>query len=267
MEWLYEDDFNDVKKAMQEEADTTAATPAVNIVNYSEKSFAVTGDTKPLRHGLKKLGGCFNGRLSCGAGWIFSNKKREAVEAFLASHASTTATPAANNGNDDAKLFTGWLAEYGHDKYYAGAIKIHDAFVLIDKPSIRNKFCFHDEGPDYDLYRSLVADDKKMAEYFKTNNLDQFDWKIAHIENGDEYTKDSRVWWYADEYHKGSKRLYLCFGASRVEPNYTLCTDEEKALILRGLKYGRMMFEKRLDAYLKKYGVSKLHTWTYWADA
>ena len=275
LEWIYEEDFDDVKKAMQEEAnDTPAATPAptVSIVNYSEKSFAVVGDTKPIKDDLKKLGGCFNGRLSCGAGWIFSNKKRAAVDAFLSTCNSASATAAnnasASNASADAKLFGDWLAEYNGDgKYYAGAVKMHDAFVLIEKPSIENKFCFHDEGPDYDLYRSLIADDAKMAEYFKSEKLHQFDWKIAHMENGEEYTKDRRVWWYVDEYNKASKRLYLCFSASSVEPNYTLCNDEERALILRALKYGRMLFEKRLDTYLKKYGVSKLHTWTYWADA
>lgn len=29
----------------------------------------------------------------------------------------------------------------------------------------------------------------------------------------------------------------------------------------------RKAFRKRLDTYLKRYGVSKLHTWSYWADA
>lgn len=268
MEWLYEDDFNDVKKAMQEEADTPAATPAVNIVNYSEKSFAVVGDTKPIKDDLKKLGGCFNGRLSCGAGWIFSNKKREAVEAFLSTY-NGGATPATQNNNTsvDAKVFTDWLTESGFNKTYnVGAIKLHDGFVMIPKPSIENKFCFHDEGPDYDFYKELKADDKKMTEYFKSRNLDDFDWKIKHIEEGDTYNKDRRVWWYKDT--QNEKRVYLCFNPHDWDiDKYTLCTDEERTLILGGLKYGRMLFEKRLDSYLKKYGVSKLHTWTYWADA
>ena len=85
------------------------------------------------------------------------------------------------------------------------------------------------------------------------------------MEKGDGYTKDRRVWWYKSS--DNPSRTYLCFSALRVEEKYTLCADEECALILSGLKYGRMMLEKRLDSYLKKYGVKKLHTWTYWADA
>lgn len=62
-------------------------TPPVNIqseeklniqyVDYSEKAFALIGETKELKDELKKLGGRFNARLSCGAGWIFSKEKSE----------------------------------------------------------------------------------------------------------------------------------------------------------------------------------------------
>lgn len=43
----------------------------VQIIEYSAKAIAVIGDTKPIKDKLKKLGGRFNFRLSCGAGWIF----------------------------------------------------------------------------------------------------------------------------------------------------------------------------------------------------
>jgi hypothetical protein len=43
----------------------------INIIDYSEKAIAIIGDTKPIKEILKALGGRFNFRLSCGAGWIF----------------------------------------------------------------------------------------------------------------------------------------------------------------------------------------------------
>jgi hypothetical protein len=55
----------------------------VKIVDYSERAIAVIGNTKPIKEGLKELGGKFNFRLSCGAGWIFSKTKLEAVKEFL----------------------------------------------------------------------------------------------------------------------------------------------------------------------------------------
>lgn len=55
----------------------------IQIIDYSEKAFAVVGETKPIKDELKNLGGSFNPRLNCGAGWIFSKTKMEAVKAFL----------------------------------------------------------------------------------------------------------------------------------------------------------------------------------------
>lgn len=57
---------------------------SIEFIDYSDKAFAVVGDTKSIKDLLKSLGGRFNPRLSCGAGWIFSKKKREEVEAALA---------------------------------------------------------------------------------------------------------------------------------------------------------------------------------------
>nr|DAE55260.1 MAG TPA: DNA TOPOISOMERASE I [Caudoviricetes sp.] len=55
----------------------------LEIIDYSEKSFAVIGNTKPIKETLKQLGGCFNGRLSCGAGWIFAKTKLDSVKQAL----------------------------------------------------------------------------------------------------------------------------------------------------------------------------------------
>jgi len=55
----------------------------IKIIDYSEKSFVVTGNTKPIKDTLKDLGGKFNFRLSCGAGWVFSKTKIEEVKRKL----------------------------------------------------------------------------------------------------------------------------------------------------------------------------------------
>ena len=276
MEWLSEKDFNDVKLAMREEAQESDGKPAINIIDYSEKAFAVVGDTKAVKESLKKMGGRFNGKLSCGAGWIFSNKMREEVERFISSGEVTERVRAERKSTTDGSQFVSWLNEYlticdksdvdYYKKYAVGAIKIQGGYYLIEKPSISNRFCFADEGPSYDFYKELMADkETRLAAYFKSENLAQFDNKIERITKGEEYSNDKRVWWYASgTEHKVCLQFYSDHWD---DDKKTLCTDEEKALILKGLKFGREMFEKRLDAYLKRYGTSKLHTWTYWADA
>lgn len=55
----------------------------VSLIAYSEKSVAVIGDTKTVKNLLKSMGGRFNARLSCGAGWIFSNKKTNELKTAL----------------------------------------------------------------------------------------------------------------------------------------------------------------------------------------
>ena len=49
----------------------TIEAKGVQIIDYSEKAIAVVGDTRAIKETLKSLGGRFNNRLSCGAGWIF----------------------------------------------------------------------------------------------------------------------------------------------------------------------------------------------------
>lgn len=252
MEWLSEEEFNDVKAAMK---------PNVSIVPYSEKSFVVKGDTRPIKEDLKKLGGIWFKKET---GWIFSNKKREAVENYLNGGAVTK--------TEKSNKFTDWLKEFietqcktdSDRKYYAkqyiGAIKINGHYHLIDKPTIENRFCFHDEGPNYEFYKTLCSDDKKMEQYFIDRNESEFTGKLERIENGELVRVKDSDYMNQCEVYIGSSWSYRDDDAREV-------TDEEKKLIVEGLKYGLAQFRKRLDAYLKRYGISKLHTWTYWADA
>jgi hypothetical protein len=227
---------------------------------------------------LKQMGGRFNSKLSCGCGWIFSNKVREDVERFISSGEVAERARAERNTPAEGAQFVTWLEEFlatcdGWNKDYykkgcVGAIKLRGKYYLIDKPSINNRFCFHDEGPNYEFYKHLMEDkEKRLAEYFKSENLAQFDRHIERITDGEGYSKDKRIWINTTCYD--SAKAELCFYSSYGDPDrgYELCTEEEKGLILKGLRYGRELFAKRLDAYLKRYGVSKLHTWTYWADA
>lgn len=55
----------------------------IQIVDYSDRAFAVIGDTKPIKDVLFSLGGKFNRFLTCGAGWIFSKKHLQTVKAKL----------------------------------------------------------------------------------------------------------------------------------------------------------------------------------------
>ncbi len=57
----------------------------IQVIEYSPKSIAVIGETKPIKEHLKELGGKFNFRLTCGAGWIFPKTKQTEVIELLKS--------------------------------------------------------------------------------------------------------------------------------------------------------------------------------------
>lgn len=284
MEWLSEDEFNDVKAAMKEEE---SEKPNVSIVQYSEKSFVVKGDTRPIKDDLKQLGGLW---FKKEYGWLFSNKKREAVETYLAGGA-VTKTEKADKSNDK-ELLEEYMKEWEkvwkdkgmldyERKRFSSAIRLENGGILyFEKPSINNKFCFHDEGEQYEHYKKLSSDEELMKSYFKAENLSEYDRAIkglAKLENweGDYYG----LTWYIqrESYCSQTEPLnlfhYRAFREYDVTNNPSMyegaekMTETDRKAIVKALKHERDKFEKRLDAYLKRYGISKLHTWTYWADA
>ena len=57
------------------------------IVDYSQKTLAIFGNTKPMKDKLKELGGRFNPKLTHEgtkkAGWIFSKSKEQELRNLL----------------------------------------------------------------------------------------------------------------------------------------------------------------------------------------
>lgn len=87
---IYKKDFSPVVEPIPATKTTAVkSTPksinaqGLEIIDYSEKSFAIIGNTKPIKKLLSDLGGSFNGHLKCGAGWIFSKTKLDTVKQTL----------------------------------------------------------------------------------------------------------------------------------------------------------------------------------------
>jgi len=55
-------------------------------LNYSDKSFVVSGSTKEFKEQLMALGGRYNPHLTTGPGYIFSNNKEQQVRNFINKH-------------------------------------------------------------------------------------------------------------------------------------------------------------------------------------
>lgn len=146
--------------------------------------------------------------------------------------------------------------------------------ITIDKPDIEKDFCFgyrlsRSDTEEYDDANKMAHHARTSEEYFLSENLKGLNEILEILQNDgsgncDYYVsipycgqpENSRLksivcYYWHDDRSKTSKRLD---GA-----------DRER--VIEGYKIVKADFEKRLNTYLKRYGMSKIHTWSYWQDA
>ena len=146
----------------------------------------------------------------------------------------------------------------------------------IEKKKIETRFCFGWSsmypGSSYEdaaKERNNAVNDG--GAYFKNENLKSTDKRIDDLSDPrnlivsyPKYRDGGRscvvgvTVCYPTEYLQMQDR----YGADAVH----VLTDAEREKLIDGYRAERARLEKRLDAYLKRYGTSKLHTWTYWMD-
>lgn len=282
----------------------------MEIINYSEKAIAVVGDdTKQVKDQLKALGGRFNPRLSCGAGWIFPATRRAQVEAFVNGGAVEEAAPAAKDqrADDGAQYKAMYIAEvekvWGGDARmmkhlsgeFSGAVLLSGGRLLgFEKPRIKTDFCFGYGlgGRSHDEANEMARHARESEDYFLAQNLADLDKEIADLENLDgkhallhrkcywSQKSPLNLWdyivsnepleWFKESPTQdmdGLTRYVNQYHAGRFYYDLEELGDDDRAAILNGLKVERTKFEKRLHAYLKRYGMTKVKTWSYWRDA
>lgn len=154
----------------------------------------------------------------------------------------------------------------------------------IEKPRIRKDFCFRrDYNGMYCEETEKNADE--MAHYARTNvnyfinknleplynELKRFDPNL--ITDDDDYYLNKYKWLkpyvVGGKYGPGTEKIaYIQFVeiGEPVKPGARPATNEEIESIINGLKLVIDQFKKRLDTYLKKYGLEKLNIWTYYSD-
>lgn len=170
-------------------------------------------------------------------------------------------------------------------KGFSGAVRLENGGILyFNKPHIETKFCFHDEGPDYEFYKQLMNEDERLKAYFLRENMKDYDQDIEELSEAHEwdsheglYIKNKRLYIQRRSYSSQTEPLNLWTWRTIDDwevqahpsfyPDIEPMTESDRQTILAGVRSEREKFEKRLNTYLKRYGTSKLHTWTYWADA
>ena len=246
MEWITEQEFNDIKAAGLE-TDDEAKAVNFSIIDYSEKAIAVTGDTKPIADKLKAIGGRFNPRLSCGPGWIFSKKFEAKVNALLAS-SNAEAVKGKKAGEDEktadySKVIDEWIAANikTDTAYYrketAAAVKLPEGYYIISKPKIENRFCFHDEGPDYETYKSINKSEDIMRSYFLNANLSNWDDLIGRLEDMGNPVFVHETGYHGEAYIRTSRYMFDYSEAMR--EGWRQLSDDERAQIAAAVRFVR----------------------------
>lgn len=265
------------------------------IVDYSDKAIAVPGEYETaLLDEFKLIGGRFNPRLKFGAGWIFSKSKHEEMvkqlfAAYEIDFASVALSDIVSENNPGGKATIKLLTN--QEKQQAG-INVNDfammlpggEIVRIYREKINTEFCFGysdcGQGMTQDEARAMCDRARTDENYFITDNLDRLDWVIDKLQHPDKHNRAHA--WIANHYTGGKncwsiefndtpedKPDWLGYDEKAMYDAGTLkpVTDEYREQLIEFYNQARQARERRCRTYLKRYGLTKLHCWTYWADA
>ena len=151
---------------------------------------------------------------------------------------------------------------------------VNGDIVAIEKPSIKKDFCFgysdsRYDTEDYDRANNMAEHARKSTEYFLEQNMKDINETIDSLEGKGSYRWEWRV---AIPYYgqpKDSKlKSILCVDCYESRgKEYPLLEGEDLQRVIEGYKVVKADFEKRLNTYLKRYGLSKVNSWSYWQDA
>jgi len=147
----------------------------------------------------------------------------------------------------------------------AWLLKLTDGTIFgIEKPTIETHFCFGESGYDIDEKLAEAAEARTNANLFRIRNLRDLDEKIKALKEGPD--EGYEVW--ASVFGGVAIGIYVGRWWNKENTvNPIDLSDEDKKRIAEGYEIVRDGFAKRIDAYLKRYGLSKVHSWTYWVDA
>lgn len=149
-------------------------------------------------------------------------------------------------------------------------IHLHDCIVVFDKPSIETRFCFGESGYDYEEVQNTCHAMSKSETYFLTENMGStYAYSLLKCIQDDYpiYIKHNTYYNQPDSCIIGHLQAYTPYEARFGEPEGELISGDDLQALIQVLSEEQEKFYKRLQTYLKRYGLSKCRYWTYWLDA
>lgn len=172
------------------------------------------------------------------------------------------------------------MQTFEEKQFYYGVELANGDIYVIEKPSIKKDFCF-----GYGMYGADLNNDQKRAdavaqkvresqEYFIKENLSEINQKIEMLMSSHHvaYKYLNYTGQQSGSKLKAYTVCHLCDGPEYNPVRWTnlidveRLTDEEINALIDGYGVVKGMFTKRLNTYLKRYGLTKLNVWTYLRD-
>lgn len=159
------------------------------------------------------------------------------------------------------------------DKAAAVAVLPDGGLIVIDKKPIEKDFCFGESGYDYEDAQHMAAHARSSAEYFKRENMRGALELVNDLRDAlagvGRYSLVIRENQYISQTPDCLLRGYQFedLFVHALPPRSRLATPEEARIIIAAAEAAAAAHEKKVDAYLKRYGTSKVRAWTYWRDA
>ena len=228
------------------------------------------------------LGGCITeGHIDTKEIWAYMNAPVQAEETPVSNEYSKEQLKAWKAEFIEAHLATdSWHAsvkdKQAHDDYWRPyyekkwltAIRCGDAFFPVEKLSIKTSFCFGAGS------NGLSTDEDWDDAFAAQDSIHKFDnWLAANTEDTEKDIAGLEAGRHEDgylpficRYGVEVKLLWRRCAYSEMPEGSREPSAEERAIILAGLRLQLADITKRCKAYWKRYGASKLHTWTYLRD-
>lgn len=153
---------------------------------------------------------------------------------------------------------------------------IDGRIITFDKPNIETRFCFGygiQIQTDYEEAAAMSDYASTSEAYFIRRNLEGTDAAgyLRYLDDGcfpfEPWLDKSAYTCQTDDCKLGHIRWEHWHKRDWCEhQGWRRLTDGEIDELRAILKEEQVKFEKRLKTYLKRYGTSKVQTWTYWAD-
>lgn len=191
------------------------------------------------------------------------------VEEFLLTY-KPNKKPRKTAQSEDMKEFSELFKTWCFLDHTAEALKVDEKhFITFDKKDIEKSFCFGwscQGGMTYEEATDMCHNFSEAD--FKAGNLKRFDNKYIHRLKAIEEKQIKLKREYVTSKKSGAEIMYITTDRD-VSGDMTLSVEDSTKLreaYKQKVQDLRNEFEKRLDAYLKKYGLSKIRRWTYCAD-